>query len=76
MYGGGVGDVVEYAGLTDEVTDHDEAATSTIERTEEGFTHPVGELIDAVLVLHDLVVIKVVDDDIVGAVGAVAQTTR
>ena len=63
-----MGDVVEDAGLTDEVADHDEAATATIERTEEGFTHPVGELVDTVLVLHDLVIIKVVNDDIVGAV--------
>ena len=70
-----MGDIVEDAGLADEVADHDEAPTPPIEGTEEGFTHPVGELAYSVFILDELVIIKVVDDDVVGAVGAMAQTT-
>ena len=75
MDGGGVGDIVEDAGLADEVADHNEASTPPIEGTEEGFTYPVGELAYAVFILDELVIIEVIDDDVVGAMRAVAQTT-
>lgn len=64
----------KHAGLADEVADHDEATAASVERAEEGFLDPVGELADARGVLAELVVVEVVDDDVVGARGAVAQT--
>ena len=73
-YAFGLGNVCQDAGLADEVADHDEAAAAAVEGSEEGFFDPVGEVLDAGGVLAELVVVEIVDDDVVGAVGAVAQT--
>ena len=48
-----------------EVSDHEEAATSYIECTEESLLDPVGEFLYTAFVAAELIIIEVIDDNIV-----------
>ena len=61
--------------LGDEVADHEEAATSYIQRTEKCLLHPVGEFADTPLVTAKFVVVEVVDDNVVRTRLTLTETT-
>lgn len=74
MYAVGGCYVSEYGVFSYEVADHDKSPSSPVECSEQCFFHPVGESCDACGAFAQFVVVEVVDDDIVGSVGAVAQS--
>ena len=69
-------DVCQYGVLGYEVTHHNEATTTNIKSTEQGFLYPVGEVVYSLLVTAKLVVVQVVNYDVVRSGLLVSQTTR
>ena len=71
----GIGDVIEYGVLGNQVADHDKTATANIERTEEGRLYPGRKLTYTLLVLAEFVIVKVIDDDIIRAGFPITETS-
>ena len=76
MYTFGLRHRCQHRVLADKVADHDEASAAAVERSEQGFLHPIHEPLHTCLVPAQFVVVEVVDDDIVGAAASVAQAAR
>ncbi len=76
MYAFGLRHRRQHGVLADKVADHDEASSAAVERSEQGFFHPLNKFRHAGLVLAQFIVVEVVDDDIVGTAASVAQTAR
>ena len=62
--------------FADKVSDHDKPAAGGAEGAEQRFTHPVGQFGDTRFILAQLVIIKVVNNDVIGPTVAVAQPAR
>ena len=71
----GIGDVIEYGVLGNQVADHDETAAAYIERTEEGRLYPGCKFTNSFFVLAELIVIKVIDDDVIRAGFPITETS-
>ena len=58
-----------------EVSHHNEATTTHIKRTEQGFFHPIGQIVNTLLVAAKLIIIQVIDNDVVRSCLLVPQAT-
>ena len=66
----------QYRIFGNKVAHHDEAAAAAVKSPEQSGADPVEQFRDAGATFDQLVVVEVVNNDVVRAVGAVAQTAR